>query len=311
MPDYNPAGRNPSQILTDLTRERVQGAMGAQPGSAGYYNIPTEVDWGQYYPGSYQLPGGRWIIPGQQTPMGHETDIPRDLYGQISSSIGQGYVPPPALTSYQGGQFRNELNSMGYDTQPGNAQSAYSRVPTGTYQDPFASMVGPYARGGHGGGGNPYDWFAGMGIPAPGTASPGSPQAIGGGGMSYTPQVGPNAYWQAQIAARNPGVPPGGPTAPTPTTNTPFVPNLGTAPNAPGPTVPPGLPSTSGSGPLTMKDPMSVISEIASGNYAWTPNQQGGGGATVPDSVNKMFNPQGQQNKNNYWGDISSQVWQT
>lgn len=129
--------------------------------------------------------------------------------------------------------------------------------------------------------------------------------------MSFTPQVGPNAYWQAQIAARNPTVPPGGPTAPTPTTNTPFVPNIGTAPNSPSPTVPPGLPSTSGSGPLTMKEPMSVISEIASGNYAWTPNQQGGGGATVPDSVNKMFNPQGQQKKQNYWGDISSQVWNT
>lgn len=86
---------------------------------------------------------------------------------------------------------------------------------------------------------------------------------------------------------------------------------MNAAPTAPGATVPPGLPSTSGSGPLTMKDPMSVISEIASGNYAWTPNQQGGGGATVPDSVNKMFNPQGQQNKNNYWGDISQQVWNT
>ncbi len=305
--------------------------MGAQPGSFGYYNIPTEVNWSQYYPGSYQLPGGRWIIPGQQTPSGHESDIPRDLSNQINSAIGQGWVPPPGITSYNnGGQnFREALGQQGYGTAPGNSQGKYykesdypSIFPNARpVQDPFASMVGPYARGGHGGSGNPYDWFAGMGIPAPGTASPGSPQVIGGGGMSFTPQVGPNAYWQAQIAARNPAVPPGGPTAPTPVSSTfpgvisggspPTAPWMNAAPTAPGPTVPPGLPSTSGSGPLTMKDPMSVISEIASGNYAWTPNQQGGGGATVPDSVSKMFNPQGQQKKQNYWGDISSQVWNT
>ncbi len=303
--------------------------MEAQPGSFGYYNIPTEVNWSQYYPGSYQLPGGRWIIPGQQTPSGHESDIPRDLSNQINSAIGQGWVPPPGITSYNnGGQnFREALGQQGYGTAPGNAQGKYykesdypSIFPNARpVQDPFASMIGPYARGGHGGGGNPYDWFAGMGINAPGTASPGSPQAIGGGGLTFNPQTFRNMYAPPSVVPPKPTPgtqppttgPAPHPWTPTQSTNAPFVPNIGTAPSAPGATVPPGLPSTSGSGPLTMKDPMSVISEIASGNYAWTPNQQGGGGATVPDSVNKMFNPQGQQNKNNYWGDISSQVWQT